>query len=220
LNAGSRVLDMGCANGRLTELISDATGAHVTGVDISPVGIEQAQTRTSGKRDRLVFDVGNIVNWRPLPVARTGSKTSSPADRPESTQRMAFDTLLLLDTLYFVDVQKALDHATHLVAPGGQIGIFFSQWIQPGSRQEQLRPKETAVGRALHRLELPFWTWDFSEQEIAHWKRKLDIGARMRPAFEAEDNLWLYRFRLGEAKNHARTIGPHTRSRYLYLVSL
>ena len=44
--------------------------------------------------------------------------------------------------------------------------------------------------------------------------------ARMRPLSEAEGNLWLYQFRLGEAKSHARTIGSHTRSRYLYLVPM
>ena len=203
LEAGSRVLDMGCANGRLTEYIADVAGAHVTGVDISPVGIKQAEVSTAGKRDRLEFYVGNIVDWRPPPAKGAG-----------------FDTLLLIDTLYFVDVRKALEHAKRLVAPGGQIGILFSQWIQPGRSQERLRPEGTIVGRTLQQCGLSFWTWDFSAQEIAHWRKKLDVAARMRSVFEAEGNLWLYEFRLGEAKNHARTIGAHTRSRYLYLVPM
>jgi SAM-dependent methyltransferase len=202
LDAGCRVLDLGCANGRLTEYLSDITGAHLTGVDISPVGIEQAQARTANKRDRLYFDVGNIIDWRPQ------------LDGSES-----FDTLLLIDTLYFVDIPTALAHARRLVTPGGQIVILFSQWIQPGGTKEKLQPDGTAVGRTLQRLKLPYWTWDFSAQEIAHWKKKLDVIARMRPMFEAEGNLWLYEFRLGEAKSHTRTIGPHTRSRYLYLVT-
>lgn len=209
LNGNSRVLDMGCANGRLTEYISDVTGAHLTGVDISPVGIRQARVRTVDKQERLEFYVGNIVDWRPPPAEAAGTAKAA-----------GFDTLLFVDTFYFVDVQKALEHAMRLVAPGGQIGIFFSQWIQPGGPKERLRPEGTTVGRALQRLNLPFWTWDFSAQEIAHWRKKLDIAARMRPLFEAEGNLWLYQFRLGEAKNHARTIGPHTRSRYLYLVPM
>jgi SAM-dependent methyltransferase len=221
LDGNSRVLDMGCANGRLSEYISDFTGAHVVGVDISPVGIEQAQTRTMGKRDRLHFDVGNIIDWRPAPTQDAGSALGVDAASPaNAVKAVGFDTLLLIDTLYFVDIEKALDHAARLVAPGGQIAIFFSQWTKPGSPKEQLNPEKTMVGRALQRRKLPFWTWDFSAQEIAHWRKKLDAAARMRPAFEAEGNVWLYEFRLGEAKNHARTIGPHTRSRYLYLVPM
>jgi SAM-dependent methyltransferase len=217
LEEGSRVLDLGCANGRLTEYISDVTGARVTGVDISPVGIEQARARTAPKRDRLCFEVGNIVDWQPLASAKGGALASAKGKALASAR---YDTLLFIDTLYFVDVQKALEHATRLVAPGGQIGILFSQWIRPGASQERLRPEETDVGRALQHCGLLFWTWDFSAQEVAHWQKKLDIAARMRPMFESEGNLWLYEFRLGEAKSHARAIGPHTRSRYLYLVPM
>ena len=233
LDAGSRVLDMGCANGRLTECISDVTAARVTGVDISPVGIEQAQARTVDKRTRLDFYAGNIIDWQPRPavsvgLSQGGGRTASvspaisagPVASTKPVASTGFDTLLLLDTLYFVDVQKALEHATRLVVPGGQIAILFSQWIQPGGSKERLRPEGTTVGRALQRCKLPFWTWDFTAQEIAHWRKKLDVVARMRPLFEAEGNLWLYEFRLGEAKTHARTIGPHTRSRYLYLVPM
>jgi hypothetical protein len=111
-----------------------------------------------------------------------------------------------------------LEQAKRLVAPGGQIGILFSQWIRSGGPKARLLPGGTVVGQALARCGLEFWTWDFSAQEIAHWKKKLDVLARMHPMFEAEGNLWLYGFRLGEAKRHTRTIGPHTRSRYLYLV--
>jgi SAM-dependent methyltransferase len=221
LDADSRVLDMGCANGRLAEYISDVSGARVTGVDISPVGIGQAQARTRDKRDRLSFYVGNIVDWCPQPTRAVGPTTPAAATAPVGpTGAARFDTLLFIDTLYFVDAQKALEHAELLVAPGGQIAILFSQWIEPGGSKERLLPEGTVVGRALRRGGFSFWTWDFSAQEIAHWKRKLDVLARMRPPFKAEGNLWLYEFRLGEAKSHARTIGPHTRSRYLYLIPM
>jgi SAM-dependent methyltransferase len=209
LQHGSRILDLGCANGRIAEYISDATGAHVTGVDISPVGIKQAQARTVGKRNRLAFEVGNILTWIPKAPASDGSAEAA-----------GFDTLLLTDTLYFVDADKMLERTRDLVLPGGQIGILFSQWIRPGGSEKRLLPEGTVVGRALRRCGLDFWTWDFSAQEIEHWKVKLDVLARMRPMFEAEGNLWLHGFRLGEAKSHARTIGPHTRSRYLYLVPM
>ena len=67
---------------------------------------------------------------------------------------------------------------------------------------------------------MTFWTWDFSAQEIAHWTQKLDVLAKMGPTFEAEDKMWLYETRLAEIRSHTRTLGRHTRSRYLYHVPL
>ena len=53
LDETNRVLDLGCGNGMITEYISDTTGAHITGVDISDVAIQQAQERTKEKRHRI-----------------------------------------------------------------------------------------------------------------------------------------------------------------------
>jgi SAM-dependent methyltransferase len=208
LESGCRVLDMGCGCGRIAEYISDSTGAHVTGVDISPVGIRQAQARTADKRDRLSYQVGNMQSLDLEP----GS----------------FDRVLLVDTLYFCSTRVVLDQIKRLAAPGGLAGIFFSQWIQPGGgngngRSEskaQLRPEGTLLARALRASGMTFWTWDFCTQEIAHWTHKLDVLVKLGPAFEAEDKLWLYEYRLDETKSHTRTLGRHTRSRYLYYVPL
>jgi len=200
LDRDSRVLDLGCGNGMTAEYVSDVTGAQVTGIDISPVGIRQAQARTVHKRDRLAFQVGNI-----------GELDLPPA---------SFDALILIDTIYFVNARQVLEQMKRVIRPGGQMGILFSQWIKPGGPRERLRPEGTTLARALRECGLTFWTWDFSAQEIAHWKKKLDVLAKIRPAFEVEGNQWLYEFRFGEAKKHASTIGPNTRSRYLYLVPL
>ena len=36
MGAGSRVLDLGCGSGMISEYFSDQTGAHVTGIDFIP----------------------------------------------------------------------------------------------------------------------------------------------------------------------------------------
>jgi ubiquinone/menaquinone biosynthesis C-methylase UbiE len=200
LDTGCRVLDLGCGSGRIAEYISDQRGAQITGVDVSPVGVHQARARTADKQERLRFQVGNIQHLD-LPPA-------------------SFDCALLIDVLYFCSARAALEQVKRLVAPGGEAGILFSQWIEPGGSEAQLRPEGTLLARALRASGLTFWTWDFSAQEIAHWTRKLDVLAKMGPAFEAEDKLWLYEYRLAETKSHTRTLGRHTRSRYLYLVPL
>jgi SAM-dependent methyltransferase len=200
LHSGCRVLDLGCGNGRIAEYISDRSGAHVTGVDLSPLAVRQAQAYASDKRDRLAFQVGNIQRLDLLPAS--------------------FDRVLAVDVMYYCSARAVLEQVKRVLRPGGRVGILFSQWIKPGESKSQLRPKETVLARALRACELTFWTWDFTLQEIAHWTRKLDVLVKMKPAFEAEDKLWLYEYRLAETRSHTRTLGRHTRSRYLYHVPL
>ena len=63
VTAGTRVLDVGCGVGRWSRLLA-ARGARVTGVDLSPTMIEQAQCRaaTEGIADRCRFEVQDLSN--------------------------------------------------------------------------------------------------------------------------------------------------------------
>src|SRR5436305_14592804 len=59
--AGTRVLDVGCGVGRWSRLLA-ARGAQVTGVDLSPTMIAQAQQRAAaeGVADRCQFRVQDL----------------------------------------------------------------------------------------------------------------------------------------------------------------
>jgi len=63
VTTGTRVLDVGCGVGRWSRLLA-ARGARVTGVDLSPTMIEQAQCRaaTEGVADRCRFEVQDLSN--------------------------------------------------------------------------------------------------------------------------------------------------------------
>jgi len=58
---GTRVLDVGCGVGRWSRLLA-ARGAHVTGVDLSPTMVAQAERRaaTEGLADRCRFEVQDL----------------------------------------------------------------------------------------------------------------------------------------------------------------
>src|SRR6266436_9663824 len=58
---GARVLDVGCGVGRWSRLLA-AKGADVTGIDLSPTMVEQAQRRavTEGLADRCRFRVQDL----------------------------------------------------------------------------------------------------------------------------------------------------------------
>src|SRR5450631_451170 len=61
VRAGARILDVGCGIGRWSRLLA-ARGAYVTGVDLSPTMIAQAEHRaaTEGVADRCRFQVQDL----------------------------------------------------------------------------------------------------------------------------------------------------------------
>jgi cyclopropane fatty-acyl-phospholipid synthase-like methyltransferase/GNAT superfamily N-acetyltransferase len=204
LSPGDRVLDLGCGTGGIAEAISDATGAHVTGVDYIPEAIRQAQERTQGKRSRLAFRVGDLRDL----------------DFPAH----AFDALISIDTLYFTELDRSIPQMAALLAPGGRMAIFFSQGADPENSietftRDTLPPERTPLGAALTRQGLRFRSWDFTEADYRHAQLARRVLEELRPAFEAEDNLFLYENRLGEANGIIAAVEAGAHARYLYHVT-
>jgi cyclopropane fatty-acyl-phospholipid synthase-like methyltransferase len=204
LTPTDRVLDLGCGNGGIAEYIADVTGAHVTGVDFIPEAIRQAQERTADKRDRLAFWISDI---RELDFA-TGS----------------FDALISIDTLYFTELDRSIPQWAALLAAGGRMGIFYSHGADPENpiamfRRETLPPDKTPLGEALAWHGLPFQTWDFTSADYRHAQLARKVLEELRPAFEAEDTLFLYENRLGEANGILAAVEASAHARYLYHVT-
>ena len=199
LGAGSRVLELGCGNGRIAEYISDVTEAHVFGVDSSTVGIRQAIQRTAAKRDRLAFSAGDMAQV-PLPFT-------------------AFDALVAVDSFYFVaDLDGLLERLALALRPGGQMAVTWSSWAS--ADRASLAPEGNRFAQTLQHRGLSYHTLDFTAQEAAHWRRKLEVLRGMEADFASEDNLFLYRKRLVEAESHQEYVEAGMVSRYLYLVRL
>ncbi len=198
LKADDRALDLGCGNGFITEYLQNETGAFFQGIDISEEAIKQAQSRTKNKR--LAFRLGNMncLKFKP----RT------------------FDCVISIDTLYYVNnLEETLKQIIAILKPRGQIGIFFTQWINNLKDKKILLPENTDLSVLLKKFGLKFSTFDLTENEAEHWRKKVRVLEELKPQFKKEGNLNLYNYRYSEATRYANW-DVEKRSRYLYYISL
>jgi SAM-dependent methyltransferase len=204
LGPGQRALDLGCGNGMITEYLSDASLAHITGLDYIPEAISQAVRRTAGKSERLAFMLGDI-NQLELP---NGS----------------FDVIFSIDSIYFSD-----DYAATLLAlksaltPTGQMCILYSYGREPWVPveefpKENLPPDRTPLAEALKANRLSFCASDLTPQDYALAVKRKQILLELKPQFEAEGIMFIYENRLGDANGVVGAIEQGVHARYLYQV--
>ena len=130
MNKDDQVLELGCGIGIITEYISDSTQAHITAIDFAAGAIKRAQERTRGKQNRLTFREGDMNNLDFL--------------------INSFDTIIVIDALYFVDdLEKTVGQMKAILKPNGQMGIFFSQVIEPEDSKELLLPEKSKLAQVL-----------------------------------------------------------------------
>ncbi len=202
VSAGSHVLDLGCGNGMIAETIADRTGAHVTGIDFIERAIGDAQARTKIKRDRLAFAVMDMSHLEFPPAS--------------------FDVVISIDTLYFGDAWEILRSLIPMLRPGGRLAAFFDQSCEPAQSlesypKELILPDGTELAQALQRLGLSYRTWDYTEQMLAHVRRRKPVLEALKAQFESEGNRFLYDSHLGEANGIERAYANGAGRRYLYL---
>ncbi|MCC7449198.1 MAG: class I SAM-dependent methyltransferase [Anaerolineae bacterium] len=206
LKPGGWVLDVGCGSGMIAEYISDCTGAHMTGIDYMVEAIDQARERTAHKANRMQFMTGDI-NALDLPPA-------------------AFDAIIALDSLYFShDYAYTLRQFVQAARPGGQMAIFYSYgrepWVPTGQfPADTLLPDRTPLGAALTTLRLPFTTQDFTEADYQLAVKREQVLRELYPQFAAEDIMFIYENRLGDAQGVQQAVQAGLHARYLYHVSV
>ncbi len=199
LSGGNRVLELGCGIGVITEYISDLTGAYIIGIDLAEGAIKRAQERTTEKRDRLVFQAGDM------------NEIDSLED--------SFDTIIAIDTLYFVDdLEHTVAQMKTVMRPGGQMGIFYSEMIKPEQSQDVLLPDNTKLAQALTKLNLSFRTYDYTAKERGYWTMCKQVAEELRPEFEAEGNLEICKCRVEESERVLEVVNSDRNSRHLYHV--
>jgi len=203
LDSSSQVIDVGCGNGYIAECISDRSGAHVSGIDISPYAIQSANERTKAKRERLDFHVGNINQ---LPAALSGIS--------------GIDTILVLETLFASDnLQRTIGELGAILPAGGQMLFIANQHIeQPETQSYRLQPEQTDIAEAVKKSGLPLKVFDITANKVRYLESSIALLEQAKTAFIAEGqrDFWAARI-LYDRKMLKRVRGGLTR-RFLYHV--
>ena len=163
---GDEFLDVGCGAGNVAELAAQ-TGAHVTGIDLSPRLIDVATARAASGGFHIHYSVGDAENL----------------DVPDAS----FDVVSSCFGMIFApDHAAAASELARVTRPGGRLG--FSAWAPDGSvgdmfkffGQYQPSPPEGA-GTPLH------WGTDDHVEELL--AGNFDLTIERRTSRLEEDSL-------------------------------
>ena len=140
IDATSRVLDVGCGNGNAAIWLSRNSGAHVTGVDLSGVRIENAVASLEGVPElagRLAFEKASATE---LPFADN-----------------TFTHFWSQATIYHVpDKVKVLEEAYRVLQPGGM--MIFDDLTKPKAKISE-EAKVFVYDRLLFDTEFSFYSY-------------------------------------------------------------
>jgi SAM-dependent methyltransferase len=193
------VLDLGCGNGRVTEYISDVTGAKITGLDFAGEVIKTAQQRTAAKKNCLTYVVGNMDEL--------------------AFEEGSFDAIISIDTLYFVEnIDATVKELKRLLkSPNGRLAIFYDQSIDPDESKDILLPENTKVGKALRNSDMTYQTFDFTANSRLIWIREIEAAEELKDLFVKEGNTDIYEDRAKDAKRTLEKIETGRQVRCFYL---
>jgi 2-polyprenyl-3-methyl-5-hydroxy-6-metoxy-1,4-benzoquinol methylase/glycosyltransferase involved in cell wall biosynthesis len=123
LPAGSRILDVGCGSGWLSEYFA-RLGYQMTGIDISPALIEMSRDRVA----RIAYDVDHETSLR------CSFEVHDIETAPLSKQ---FDAVLCYDSLHhFADEDAVMRHIAAMLPVGGVLFILEGERPPSGSATE------------------------------------------------------------------------------------
>jgi len=201
----TRILDLGCGIGMISEYLFERSGACITGLDNNALAIELAKDRTRLLERGPQFEVGDINQ---LDLA--------PAE---------YDLILSLDSIYFSqDYVATLGALKQALRPGGRMAFFYSYgrepWVPAESfPRENLPAKKTPLGQALQLMQLQFTACDLTQADLALAKLRQAVLEELMPVFAAEGNLFLYDSRMGDARGVRQAVEDGLHARYFFSIT-
>ncbi|MFP4637025.1 MAG: class I SAM-dependent methyltransferase [Spirochaetaceae bacterium] len=207
------LVDLGCGVGEVGNRLARAAGARLVGVERSRSAVLYAARRFAGPGSKAQF---YCMRMEDFDAGRTADRRSRP------------DFILLIDALYWVEDPEAfLSRLLGLLAPGGTLACFLSEYADTQRGPRTLAPKETETGAALHDVarqgSVPgraasIEAVDFTEGERALWRDTPRQVASLQSRFEAEGRGYLARNLLRETAYLSRAVEKGEGARYLYLL--
>ncbi len=205
-HGASRIVDLGCGNGMISEYLGDVLGASVVGVDFSPPTIARANARVSEKGGRVRFVVGDISD-----ICSGSGPSDTVQSDGEGLGTGRFDAAVAIDSLYFVpDLRRAIGSIRRLIEPSGRLYAFWHFGLRPDGSRES--PENSPLAKALGESGLTYIVVDLTAQNQAHWMLKKQVLLRLKDRFMSEGNMFLYNNRMDECEGTL-----HEWSRYLYV---
>lgn len=200
LKPSESVLEIGCSNGMITEVLQRASGCRIHGLDYSDVAINQARERIGGKDVPLEFSCVDLI------------QDEIPGE--------GYDTILSIDTIYFMgDYGTTLTKLNAKLAPSGRIIVAAFQVKEKDDPETILSPEHTRVGDVLNKLGFVYAYYDFTANVRNHWLKNYNLALALQPQFVAEGNAFLFDARTAENgwfKDHAER---GTLVRYMYVIN-
>jgi 2-polyprenyl-3-methyl-5-hydroxy-6-metoxy-1,4-benzoquinol methylase len=199
IKPGSKILEIGCSNGFITEYIHEHTSSSILGIDFSNVAIEQARERTKKKTASLQFECVDLI------------QEEIPGDD--------FDTILLIDSIYFLDDTKdALLKINKELCMAGKMILSIFQYKEDDDQEEILLPNHTFLSQALNELGFDYIWFDFTENVWAHGEMNYRVAEELKDAFIKEGNAFLYEARAAENIYFRRAAEEKTITRFMYII--
>ena len=174
LSPSESLVDLGCGVGRITEFISDVTGAKCTGLDSSSVAVEHATKRTKHK-NRVRFLVGDM---RSLPF-----------------KKCSVDAFLAIDSLIFAgDLSDFFTNIRTILRPDGCITALHMEALQPFEPGKCGVPANAiSLSPILSDLGFQVHVRDMTEGTHFLCRRHHDLLCELEAVFRAEGNYNLFR---------------------------
>ncbi len=194
--AGEEFLDVGCGAGHVAELAA-GTGAHVTGIDLSPRLIDVAKARAAAGGFHIHYSVGDAENL----------------DVPDAS----FDVVSSCFGMIFApDHAAAASELARVTRAGGRLG--FSAWTPVGSIGDMFKffaqyqpPPPEGAGTPLQ------WGTDEHVQQLLGGAFDLTIERRMsRLENESLDEFWeLFSQNFGPVRMLLDNLPPERKAEFI-----
>lgn len=198
VDRNSKVLDIGCGNGKMLQFINKSTGAAVSGFDYSDKAIAYANENIDDGSGNFNF-ISSAIGEIEYPVE-------------------SFDLITSIDTVYFArDMKDFIKQVYGWLKSDG----YFICGYQEGDVMPKTQDKHSsAIALALQDLNIGYVVIDYTERTYQLLLHKRNIAQSMKHEFIEEGIEQWYDVAIGQSLDRNTSFEMYEKqcSRYLYII--